>query len=323
MAVQIPPTITPVPTPAIQRGDRATFSSRVDAFINWLVAARTEFSAVAANVYQNALEAMGFANSAAQDRTQTGLDRVQTGLDRVQTGQDRAAAAASAATIGTTAAFSDANSMVKNAADNTKQGKFKADLISTGVTREWQMPDKNGRVALMTDTALVLLASVTPADNALTIDLLNVFTSAYDNYKVIVRTMEGSSATGDYVNIRFAVAGVIDANTRYNYFQQNGPGTTNTNAAATAGRAVANLFNTSICAEVEIFNANGTNTAKGWISRGAALSTSTGVGAIFDNTYGFYTGASAISGFRLFVSGSSSKFLAKGSIEVYGYNKVM
>lgn len=54
-----PPPITPVPTPAPQRGDRATFSDRVDAFVTWLENATGEFEAVAQNVYDNATIAEG------------------------------------------------------------------------------------------------------------------------------------------------------------------------------------------------------------------------------------------------------------------------
>lgn len=64
MAVQTPPTIDPVPTPAIQRGDRATFSSRVDAFVLWLVNAVTQFQASVSNVHNNATEAVTAANAA-------------------------------------------------------------------------------------------------------------------------------------------------------------------------------------------------------------------------------------------------------------------
>src|SRR6185503_6563198 len=49
-----PPPITPVPTPAPQRGDRSTFSDRVDAFVTWLEGATAEFEAVAENTYENA-----------------------------------------------------------------------------------------------------------------------------------------------------------------------------------------------------------------------------------------------------------------------------
>ena len=65
MAQTPPPGIDPVPTPPIQRGDRATFSSRVDAFIVWLVNAVTQFGLVAMNVYNNALDAAASALAAA------------------------------------------------------------------------------------------------------------------------------------------------------------------------------------------------------------------------------------------------------------------
>jgi hypothetical protein len=65
MAAQTPPPITPVPTPVPQRGDRATFSSRVDAFVTWLINAVTQFGAVATNVYNNALDAFNSAVAAA------------------------------------------------------------------------------------------------------------------------------------------------------------------------------------------------------------------------------------------------------------------
>ncbi|NHZ89283.1 hypothetical protein F2P45_09695 [Massilia sp. CCM 8733] len=231
-----------------------------------------------------------------------------------------AAAAASAATIGVTAAFSDANPIVKNAADNTKQGKFKADLISPGVTREYQMPDKNGRLALIDDTALVLLASVVPAASALTIDFLNIFSSAYDNYLIKIRTMEGSGTPGEHVRLRFAVAGIVDANSRYPWNSLDS-GTGTGMQTDTSGRVLAALYNASMFGEINIFNANGTNTAKGW-SANSSVNNSNSPGV--NNSAGFYLGASAISGFRLFVPGGVyAKFLAKGSIEVYGYKKVM
>lgn len=69
MAQTPPPTITPAPTPAPQRGDRTTFSDRVDAFVMWLITAVGQFAAVAANVYSNAVDAFNNAVSAAQSAT--------------------------------------------------------------------------------------------------------------------------------------------------------------------------------------------------------------------------------------------------------------
>lgn len=63
MATQ-PPTITPAPNPPPQRGDRTTFSSRVDAFLMWMAAAVAQFQQVATNVYDNAVGAFQSAASA-------------------------------------------------------------------------------------------------------------------------------------------------------------------------------------------------------------------------------------------------------------------
>lgn len=64
-----PPSLTPTP-PAPQRNDRGTFSDRYDAFILWIVNFVTQIAALAANVYNNAVEAYASsiaAESSAQD----------------------------------------------------------------------------------------------------------------------------------------------------------------------------------------------------------------------------------------------------------------
>ncbi|NHZ62606.1 hypothetical protein [Massilia genomosp. 1] len=311
--------LPPAPNPAADTP--ATFNEKAAAFVaaQQVMVPQLNTWATQANALEANVNAKEIASNA--DAIATAADRVQTGLDRVQTGLDRIAAANSAATIGVTAAFSDANPMVKNAADNTKQGKFKADLISPGTIREYQMPNRSGPLALLDDTAMVLLASVVPVDNALTVDFLNVFSSTYDNYKIIIRTMEGSLAGGENINLRFAVVGVVDANSRYNSILVT---PTNTSPAATnlgsSGYGFGYLQNASMSGVIEIFNANGTNTAKAW--KGESQVNSSAGGNVFIQTLaGFYIGSSAVSGFRLFVSGSAAKFLSKGSIEVYGFKK--
>lgn len=67
MARTPPPPLDPFNEPAPQRGDRATFSERVDAFVMWLVTAVTQLAATATNVYNNAVDAFTSATSAAQD----------------------------------------------------------------------------------------------------------------------------------------------------------------------------------------------------------------------------------------------------------------
>jgi len=55
MPLTTPPALTPAPSPAPQRGDSITFSTRVDALMTWLVNAGTQFSDLATNVYDNAV----------------------------------------------------------------------------------------------------------------------------------------------------------------------------------------------------------------------------------------------------------------------------
>lgn len=65
MSQTTPPTITAAPADAPQRNDRSTFSTRVDAFVTWLIAAVAQFAAVATNVYNNAVDAYNSATAAA------------------------------------------------------------------------------------------------------------------------------------------------------------------------------------------------------------------------------------------------------------------
>lgn len=65
MARTTPPPLDPFTGQAPQRGDRATFSPRVDAFVMWMVTAVTQLAAIALNVYNNAVDAFNSATGAA------------------------------------------------------------------------------------------------------------------------------------------------------------------------------------------------------------------------------------------------------------------
>jgi hypothetical protein len=64
-----PPVLTPFSGDAPQRGDRSTFSARVDAFVTWLIASIAQFAAIASNVYANAQDAFTSASNAASAAT--------------------------------------------------------------------------------------------------------------------------------------------------------------------------------------------------------------------------------------------------------------
>lgn len=92
-----PPTITSAPTPGPQRGEKATFSSRMDAFVTWISAAVAQFGVAATNAYSNAVDAFNSATNAAASATSAA-------------GSASAAALASGVTIwvsGTTYAIGD------------------------------------------------------------------------------------------------------------------------------------------------------------------------------------------------------------------------
>lgn len=66
MAATPPPGYTPPPADLPQRGDRATFSDRVDAWVTWFCTViLTQLAAIVANAYANAVEAFSSAGAAA------------------------------------------------------------------------------------------------------------------------------------------------------------------------------------------------------------------------------------------------------------------
>jgi len=107
MAVTPPPGYTPPPTDLPQRGDRATFSNRVDAWVTWFsTVILTQLAAMIASAYANAVDAtasaalaLGYrdtANSAAT-AAQAARDLAQGYRDSALTYRDQAAASATAA----------------------------------------------------------------------------------------------------------------------------------------------------------------------------------------------------------------------------------
>jgi len=95
MSLTPPPIIDP-PPPAPIRGDRATFSNRVDAFVNWLILLVSQIAAVALNVYNNATSAFLSAQNASTSQIAAKLSEDNAQLYKT-TAQSAAAAAQSAA----------------------------------------------------------------------------------------------------------------------------------------------------------------------------------------------------------------------------------
>lgn len=327
MARTTPPSIDPVPTPPIQRGDRATFSSRVDAFILWLVNAVTQFRAVALNVYDNAVDAFQSATSSAADkvataadRVQTGQDRTQTGQDRVQTGQDRAAAQAAAQQAGNAGAFLDTNPVVKGSGDQSKLLRFEIDGYDTATTRVATMPNKNGTVAMLDDiptvtpSGLVLLATITPTAVA-SIDFATVFNSAYDNYLIVGNRVSSANAN-------------VNATLYARAIEAGSPITANYITSALDGVAPAEATSTVAQMSIgpgaqtgfEIFVSRfGSNALFLFESTGRRLNNNTG-GILQARYLNKAVGSSSIAGIRFYWS-DAVNFTATGMIRVYGISR--
>ena len=167
-------TITQVITPLPAAPNPATdlpvvFNEKAAAFVAAQQLMVPEINAW--RIQANALEANVNAKEAATD-----ADRIVVAADKVivaghkdtaQLAADAAlgyrngskgwadASAASAATIGTTAAFSDANPIAKNATDITKRVRLNLANILTGMMRVLTLQDRDGTVALTDDPDIV------------------------------------------------------------------------------------------------------------------------------------------------------------------------
>ncbi|NIA00881.1 hypothetical protein [Massilia sp. CCM 8734] len=322
MAIQIPPTITPVPTPAIQRGDRTTFSSRVDAFVNWLVAGASQFGAVATNVYNNAVDAAASATSALSNRglTQAAADAAESYRTQAKNSAD--AAAASATTIGTTAAFSDANPVVKGSADITKQLKFEVDGFTTGTTRTVTIPNKSGTLAMLEDTGMRLIGGpYTPAATA-TLDFASIFTGEWDWVECFMHDIM-PLANGESLFMRFFVGGVINTSTVYGTVvdnNNNAMALSNVSLATTVSGSstVATYPHTGLSTRICIRNINSATRMKTGESNALFVGGGGQSGGVYNERKNFGFTGGAITGLRFFWSGGTT-FLPQGTVRFYGY----
>ena len=155
MAITPVPPMTDIPTfPAL--ADRASgdyngmafaFARHMsDKFVQEIVPVATSAVSNATDAQANAVLATQARDQTQADRVATGQDRTATAADRVQTNLDKLAAQAAAAQAGTTAAFSDANPVVKGTSDNTKQWRMDLSGLPTGVQRVTTPPNENGQL---------------------------------------------------------------------------------------------------------------------------------------------------------------------------------
>lgn len=153
-----------------------------------------------------------------------------------------------------------------------------------------------------------LLAYVSPTAVA-AIDLLNIFTSDYDNYTIICDGLDIAVSQGE-LRLRFANGGIIDIGS--NYVQP--PATSQT---YTGLGTVEPTSGKGISLRIDISNVNDSTRLKSIIANGITQNTipTTNYGVV--NVQQTYIGGS-VSGLRLYFGGGQS-FVATGSIRVYGF----
>lgn len=168
----------------------------------------------------------------------------------------------------------------------------------------------NGFSAVM--PGYVLLSTITPTAVS-NIDALNVFTSQYDDYMIIMDGIKPNA--NDSLKFRFANAGVVDSGSKY-YSNNFG---TNSSSVVTQGDAGAQTIDSTGKGGNGTINVRNANDATN-LKTLDGLWTGQVVPTTFGNALGrwnAYDSANAISGIRFFWN-SGSNFQASGKIRIYG-----
>ncbi len=102
--------------------------------------------------------------------------------------------------------------IVQDSADTTKKANFILSGVTAGQNRNITVEDEN--ISLFTPGWRLL--SVVTASSSTTVDIENVFTSAYDNYRIVFSGVKVSSSTAS-MSVRFKLAGSYVSTATYNY----------------------------------------------------------------------------------------------------------
>lgn len=159
-------------------------------------------------------------------------------------------------------------------------------------------------------SGMVLLATVNPTAAA-NVDFLNVFSSTYDNYFVIIDGVISNTAATDLLSLRVAIAGVVDTTSIY---YADVPNSYPSSGASLFGVCGTSGVSSGSSSFIKLLNVNSSSTYKVFDAVGMAQN------SVTPQTYHrlcIYQSIAALSGFRLMWSNGSS-FTANGVIRVYG-----
>jgi hypothetical protein len=177
-----------------------------------------------------------------------------------------------------------------------------------GVARVVDYCRANGS-ALMRPAMLLVAGPLTPGVAA-NIDFLNVCSSKYDEYLVQIDGVTSTAA--DLLALRFAIAGVVDAGTNYQYCALDTPSVGQSNVSGIV-IAAPSTSGAPISATVRI---SGVNAAIANFKAVNSLSFASGTPTA-QGLAGTHQAANVASGFRLYWR-NGANFNAAGTIKVYG-----
>jgi hypothetical protein len=215
-----------------------------------------------------------------------------------------------------TARAGDVLTILRAQEGTTARAFNSADPVSMRLTAGSLTPAALGAMdAGASPSSLVLLASLTPTVAA-SIDALNVFSAAYDNYLIIGNGI--TVGTSDQLCLRLANGGVVDAAANY-YTRDMAAGGISSTTSSSQGAVFPNNVlagGKGVSFSLTLMNANDAANLKVIESR-AVGQVLTNPGFLGIGQYTAYTAANPVSGIRLFWLGAAN-FAASGSIRIYG-----
>lgn len=181
----------------------------------------------------------------------------------------------------------------------------------TGAAPTWTTPSAG---------ALTFLATVTPTV-ATSVQSLNVFTSTYDNYYIVLNNIATNSTSDTVLAMRFAVGGAVDSTTSYwNYSNGGTTGNASSQCEILGGSGTVHNSNSNITMAIELNNVNSTltNSFRYFSYGGVYSNNSLGGDTTMFIGAGAFKGTSVLTGFSFYFN-SGATFKAQGNIRIYGY----
>lgn len=146
------------------------------------------------------------------------------------------------------------------------------------------------------------------------IDFLNLFTSAYDSYRIVIQGITPAAASR--LSMRLATGGAVDAGTNYRWALNS----FGTSSAPVSSIPLHNDTGNDFNFLVDLVNANGLG-LKPMSINGVYNQTVSPAGPVLRYGAGLHTAAAAATGFRLYMENGAN--IVGGTVRVYGLKNVI